>query len=75
MKVIIEKPDGSPYLTLSDEGLMISVQMHDSAWMGELVKIPFDRRTIPPLIDAPTRLNRGAADATIRPHYFTQDIK
>ena len=75
MKVIIEKPDGSPYLTLSDDRLMVSVQMHDSAWMGELVKIHFDRRTIPALIDALTRLNRGEDDTTIHTHYFNQDIE
>ena len=75
MKVIIEKPDGSPYLTVSDDRLMVSVQMHDCVWIGEPVKIHFDRRTIPALIDALGRLNRGELDATIRTHHFNQDIE
>ena len=59
MKVIIEKPDGSPYLTLTDAKQTVSIQMHDCVIIGEPVKIHFDRRTIPALIDALSRLNRG----------------
>ena len=75
MKVIIEKPDGSPYLTLSDDRLMVSVQMHDYDYSGSPVKFQFDRRTIPALIDALSRLNRGELDAVIRTHYFNEDIE
>lgn len=75
MKVIIEKPDGSPYLTLSDEKHMVSVQMHDYDFNGFPVKFQFDRRTISALIDALSRLNRGELDTTIRTHHFNEDIE
>jgi hypothetical protein len=75
MKVIIEKPDGSPYLTLSDEKHMVSVQMHDYDFNGFPVKFQFDRRTISALIDALRRLNRGELDTTIRTHHFNEDIE
>ena len=75
MKVIIEKPDGSPYLTVSDDRLMVSVQMHDYDYSGSPVKFQFDRRTIPAMIDALSRLNRGELDAVIRTHYFNEDIE
>jgi hypothetical protein len=63
MKVIIEKPDGSPYLTLSDDRLMVSIQMHDYDFNGYPVKFDFDRRTVPALIDALSRINRGEDEA------------
>jgi len=75
MKVIIEKPDGSPYITMSDDRRMVSLQIHDYDFLGEPIKFNFDRRTIPALIDALSRLNRGEDDATIRTHYFNQDIE
>ena len=75
MKVIIEKPDGSPYLTVSDDRHMVAVQMHDYDFSGSPVKFQFDRRTIPALIDALSRLNRGELDAVIRSHSFNEDIK
>ena len=75
MKVIIEKPDGLPYLTVSDEKHMVSVQMHDYDFNGYPVKFQFDRRTIPVLIDALGRLNRGELDTTIRVHHFNEDIE
>lgn len=75
MKVIIEKPDGLPYLTVSDEKHMVSVQMHDYDFNGYPVKFQFDRRTIPALIDALGRLNRGELDTTIRVHHFNEDIE
>ena len=75
MKVIIEKPDGSPYITVSDDRLMVSMQIHDYDFLGEAVKFTFDKRTIPALIDALSRLQRGEDNATIRTHYFNQDIE
>ena len=75
MKVVLEKPDGSPYLTVSDDRHIVSVQMHDYDFNGHPVKFQFDRRTIPALIDALSRLNRGEDDTTIRCHNFNQDIE
>jgi len=75
MKVIIEKPNGDPYLTVSDDRLMVSVQMHDYDYSGYPVKFQFDRRTIPALIDALSRLNRGELDAVIHTHSFNEDIE
>jgi hypothetical protein len=75
MKVIIEKPDGSPYITVSDDRSMVSLQIHDYDFLGEAVKFTFDKRTIPALIDALSRFQRGEDDSTIRTHYFNQDIE
>jgi len=75
MKVIIEKPDGSPYMSLREDDRLAYIQIHNYDFMGDPVEFNFDRRTIPALIDALTRLNRGEDDATIRTHYFNQDIK
>jgi hypothetical protein len=75
MKVIIEKPNGSPYLTVSDDRHMVAVQLHDYDFNGFPVKFQFDRRTIPALIDALSRLNRGEDDAVIRTHSFNEDIE
>ena len=73
MKVIIEKPDGSPYITVSDDRPMVSLQIHDYDFLGEAVKFTFDKRTIPALIDALSRFQRGEDDSTIRTHYFNQE--
>jgi hypothetical protein len=75
MKVEICRPDGTPYITVSDDRLMVSLQIHDYDFLGEPVKFNFDRRTIPALIDALSRLQRGEDNATIRTHYFNQDIE
>jgi len=66
MKVELTKPDGTPYLTLSDDRQMVTVQLHDYDWLNLPVKFTFDKRVIPALIDALSRLNRGEDDATIR---------
>lgn len=53
MKIILEKPDGSPYITMSDDRLMmVSMQIHDYDFLGTPIKFEFDRRTIPALIEA-----------------------
>ena len=75
MKVEICRPDGTPYITVSDDRLRVSMQIHDYDFLGEAVKFVFDRRTIPAVIDALGRLQRGEDDATIRTHYFNQDIE
>ena len=58
MKVEILRPDGTPYITMSDDRLMVSIQIHDYDFLGEAIKFNFDRRTIPALIDALSRLQR-----------------
>ena len=75
MRVILEKPDGSPYITVSDDRLMVSLQIHDYDFLGEAVKFTFDRRTIPALIDALSRIQRGEDNSTTRTHHFNQDIE
>jgi hypothetical protein len=52
MIAIIEKPDGSPYITIRDDGIMTSLQIHDYDFFGDPVKFVFDKRTIPALIEA-----------------------
>lgn len=75
MKVEILRPAGTPYITISDDRLMVSLQIHDCDFLGDPVKFNFDRRTIPALIDALSRLQRGEDNTTIRIHHFNQDIE
>ncbi len=57
MKVVLEKPDGSPYITLSDDRLMmVSMHIHDYDFLGAPIKFEFDKRTIPALIEALEKL-------------------
>ncbi len=44
------------------------MQIHDYDILGKAVKFTFDRRTIPALIDALSRLQRRELDSTIRTH-------
>ena len=62
-------------MSLREDDRLAYIQIHNYDFMGDPVEFNFDRRTIPALIDALTRLNRGEDDATIRTHYFNQDIK
>jgi hypothetical protein len=58
MKVEICRPDGTPYITVSDDRLRVSMQIHDYDFLGEAVKFNFDRRTIPALIEGLQRLQK-----------------
>lgn len=75
MKVEICRPDGTPYLTLRKDDRLAYIQINDYDFLGDPVEFNFDRRTIPALIDALSRLQRGEDNATIRTHYFNQDIE
>ena len=75
MKVEILRPDGTPYITISDDRLMVSLWIHDYDFLGDPIKFNFDRRTIPALIDGLSRLQRGEDNTTIRIHHFNQDIE
>lgn len=60
MKIILEKPDGSPYITLSDDRLMmVSMHIHDYDFLDIPIKFEFDRRTIPALIEALEKLKEN----------------
>ena len=60
MKIILEKPDGSPYITLSDDRLMmVSMHIHDYDFLGTPIKFEFDKRTIPALIEALKKLQEN----------------
>jgi hypothetical protein len=58
MKVEICRPNGTPYITMSDDRLMVSIQIHDYDFLGEPVKFNFDRRTIPALIEGLQQLQK-----------------
>lgn len=58
MKVVIEKPDGNPYLTLREDGRLAYIQIHDYDFMGDPVEFNFDIRTIPALIEGLTKLKK-----------------
>lgn len=58
MRVIIEKPDGTPYLTLREDDRLAYIQIHDYDFMGDPVEFNFDRRTIPALIEGLQRLQK-----------------
>lgn len=59
MKIVIEKPDGSPYLTLRKDERLAYVQIHDYDYLGSPIEMRFDVRTIPPLIQALQQLNNS----------------
>lgn len=59
MKIILEKPDGSPYITLSDDRLMVSMHIHDYDFLDIPIKFEFDKRTIPALIEALEKLKEN----------------
>lgn len=56
MKVVLEKPDGSPYMTLRKDARLAYIQIHDYDFMGNPVEFNFDVRTIPALIEALQRI-------------------
>ena len=58
MKVVLEKPDGTPYITMSDDRLMVSLQIHDYDWTGVPIEFKFDKRTIPALIEGLQKLQK-----------------
>jgi hypothetical protein len=53
----VEKPDGSPYLTLRADDRLAYIQMHsyDSLGSGP-IEFNFDKRAIPMLVDALNKL-------------------
>ena len=60
MKIILEKPDGSPYITLSDDRfMMVSMHIHDYDFLDISIKFEFDKRTIPALIEALKKLQEN----------------
>ena len=56
MKIVLEKPDGSPYLTLRKDTRLAYIQIHDYDFMGDPVEFNFDVRALPMLIAGLTRL-------------------
>jgi len=56
MKIQLEKPDGSPYLTLRKDDRLAYIQIHDYDYMGDPVEFNFDVRAIPMLVDALNKL-------------------
>lgn len=51
-KVIIEKPDGSPYLTFRKDDKMVHIRMHDYDYTGNSVEMNFDIRATEQVIIA-----------------------
>lgn len=58
MKVVIENPNGNPYLTLREDGNRAYIQIHDYDYIGTPVEFNFDIRTIPALIEGLTKLKK-----------------
>lgn len=58
MKITIEKPDGSPYMSLRKDDRLAYIQIHDYDWVGDPVEFNFDRRTIPLLIEGLQKLQK-----------------
>jgi hypothetical protein len=56
MKIVLEKPDGSPYLSLRKDARLAYIQIHDYDFMGDPVEFNFDVRAIPMLIDGLNKL-------------------
>ena len=58
MKITIEKPNGSPYLSLRKDKRLAYIQIHNYDWMGDPVEFNFDIRTIPALIEGLQKLQK-----------------
>jgi hypothetical protein len=56
MKVVINTPLGSPYLTLREDGKLAYIQIHNCDFMSKPVEFNFDVRAIPDLIEGLTKL-------------------
>ena len=58
MKITIEKPDGSPYLSLRKDKRLAYIQIHDYDYIGDPIEFNFDIRTIPSLIEGLQKLQK-----------------
>lgn len=59
MKTVIEKPDGSPYLTFRKDEHMAYIRLHDYEHrLSQPVEIAFDIRTVPAMIEALQNLSK-----------------
>lgn len=58
MKITVEKPDGSPYLSLRKDKRLAYIQIHDYDYMGGPIEFNFDIRTIPALIEGLQKLQK-----------------
>jgi hypothetical protein len=56
MKVVIEKPDGNPYMTLREDDRLAYIEIEDYDFDGGPVEFNFDKRAIPALIEALQKL-------------------
>ena len=61
MKVVIENPDGNPYITLREDGRLVYIEIE-----GGPVEFNFDKRTIPALIEALQKLEKGESTKAAR---------
>ena len=55
-RIVLEKPDGSPYLSLRKDTRLAYIQIHDYDYYGNPVEFNFDLRAIPMLIEGLTKL-------------------
>jgi hypothetical protein len=56
MKIVLEKPDGKPYMSLRKDSRLAYIQIHDYDYFGDPVEFNFDVRAIPMLIDGLSKL-------------------
>mgnify|MGYP003333974054 CR=1 FL=1 len=56
LRIVLTKPDGSPYLTLRKDNRLAYIQIHDYDYFGDPVEFNFDVKAIPMLIDGLTKL-------------------
>ena len=66
MKVVIENPDGNPYITLREDDRLVYIEIEDYVFDGGPVEFNFDKRTIPALIEALQKLEKGESTKAAR---------
>ena len=57
MKIVLEDPNGKPYLSLRKDDRLAHIQIHDYDSLGDRpIEFTFDKRAIPLLVDALNKL-------------------
>lgn len=61
-QIVLEKPDGEPYLSLRKDKRLAYIQIHDYDYFGGPVEFNFDLRAIPMLIEGLIKLRDAPND-------------
>ena len=65
MKVVIETPNGSPYVTIRRDDRLVYIQLHQYDHLGKPIEVTFDKRATPMIIDALQKIDSPISPPTI----------